>query len=57
MTAREQEVLNCVVEGATTKEIAAQLGIQPRTVEIHRHHVMQKMKVRSAVDVVRLLLT
>lgn len=57
LTAREREVLNFVTEGATTKEIALQFGIQPRTVEIHRHHVMQKMQVRSAVELVRLLST
>lgn len=57
LTAREREVLDFVTEGATTKEIALQLGIQPRTVEIHRHHVMQKMQVRSAVELVRLLST
>jgi FixJ family two-component response regulator len=55
LTTREREVLDIVAEGATTKEIAMQLGIQPRTVEIHRHHVMQKMQVRSAVELVRLL--
>ena len=57
LTTREREVLDFVAEGATTKEIATQLGIQPRTVEIHRHHVMQKMRVRSAVELVRLLST
>jgi FixJ family two-component response regulator len=57
LTMREREVLGFVNKGATTKEIAMQLGIQPRTVEIHRHHVMQKMQVRSAVELVRLLST
>ena len=56
LTPREREVLDLVVAGSTTKEVAAQLGIQPRTVEIHRHHVIQKMGVRSAVDLVRLFL-
>ncbi len=57
LTPREHEVLALVVTGHTNKEIAVQLGIQLRTVEMHRQRVMRKMEVRSAVALVNLLRT
>jgi two-component system, LuxR family, response regulator FixJ len=55
LTPREREVLNLVVAGDTNKEIAAQLGIGLRTVEMHRQQVMRKLGARSAVDLMHLL--
>jgi two-component system, LuxR family, response regulator FixJ len=55
LTPREREVLDLVVAGDTNKEIAAQLGIGLRTVEMHRQKVMRKLGVRSAVDLMHLL--
>ena len=55
LTPREREVLDLVVAGDTNKEIAAQLGIGLRTVEMHRQQVMRKLGVRSAVDLMHLL--
>lgn len=55
LTPREREVLNQVVRGMTNKEIATQLGIQVRTVEMHRQQVMRKLGARSAVDLVNLI--
>lgn len=54
LTAREQEVLQAIVEGKTNKEIADQLAISIKTVETHRSNIMRKLKVRSVVDLVRL---
>jgi two-component system response regulator FixJ len=49
-------VLECLVAGKANKVIAYELDISPRTVEIHRAHVMEKMQARSLSDVVRLAL-
>ena len=56
LTAREREVLEQLVAGRPNKIIAYELDISPRTVEIHRAHVMEKMQARSLSDVVRLAL-
>lgn len=56
LTAREREVLNLVVGGKANKQIAAELGIREKTVEVHRKHVMQKMSVHTVVDLVRIVL-
>ena len=50
----EREVLDLVVAGRSTKEIAEELGLSVKTVELHRHSVMHKMEARSSVDLVRL---
>jgi len=55
LTPREREVLDLVVAGDTNKEIAAQLHIGLRTVEMHRQKVMRKLGARSAVDLMHLL--
>ena len=51
---REREVLSLVVAGRANKEIARALNISPRTVEIHRAHVMEKMEADSLAELVRL---
>ncbi len=53
LTAREREVLRLTVEGRANTEIAAQLAISPRTVETHRTHLMRKLGLRTAADLVR----
>lgn len=50
---RELEVLRLFAEGLSYKETAAQLGISPRTVETHKNHLMEKMQVKSIVELVR----
>jgi two-component system response regulator DctR len=54
LTHREREVLRHVVSGETNKEIAAQLGLSYRTVEVHRRHIMEKVGARNAAELVRL---
>ena len=56
LTAREREVLEGLVAGLPNKTIAYDLGISPRTVEIHRARVMDKMQARSLSELVRLAL-
>jgi two-component system response regulator FixJ len=50
LTPREKQVMEYVVAGLTNKAIARELGLSPRTVELHRIHVMQKMGADNLVD-------
>ncbi|MEM9842980.1 MAG: response regulator [Pseudomonadota bacterium] len=54
LTPREMDVLECLVEGLTNKGIAQALAISPRTVEIHRAHVMEKLDADSLSSALRL---
>ena len=54
LTPREQEVLSGLVRGHPNKTIAFDLGISPRTVEVHRANVMSKLGVHSLSDALRL---
>jgi two-component system response regulator FixJ len=56
LTQREREVLDLVVAGRANKEIAAALRLSPKTVEVHRAHVMDKMQASSVAELVRLAL-
>ena len=53
LTPREKEIMNEVALGKMNKVIAYELDITTRTVELHRAHVMEKMKARSLADLVR----
>ena len=54
LSRREREVMQGLLSGMANKTIAHGLGISPRTVEIHRAHVMEKMRARSLSELVRL---
>ena len=56
LTAREREVFDAVAAGESNKSAAQLLGISPRTVEIYRANVMEKMQARSLADLVRMSL-
>lgn len=53
LSPREREVLDCVVAGKLNKNIADELGISVKTVEVHRARVMQKLGVRSIAELVQ----
>jgi two-component system response regulator FixJ len=57
LTPREKEVLDQLVEGHQNKMIAHNLDISPRTVEVYRGRVMDKLKARSIAELVRLALS
>jgi two-component system response regulator FixJ len=54
LSEREQQVLSAVVAGLPNKTIAYDLGISPRTVEVHRANIMTKMQARSLPELVRM---
>jgi DNA-binding NarL/FixJ family response regulator len=54
LTAREREVLALVAAGQTNKQVAAALGISPRTVEAHRESLMRKVGIRTVAGLTRL---
>lgn len=55
LTDREKEVLRHMLEGKLNKEIAAELGISRRTIEVHRWRIREKMQVRGIADLIRML--
>ena len=55
LTPREREVCDLVVSGLRNKQIADRLGTAEKTVKIHRGQVMQKLRVRSVVELVRMV--
>ncbi len=57
LTPREQEVMERVVQGRHNREIAAELGISVRTVEVHKSRLMAKLGVRNLPDLVRLAIS
>lgn len=50
LSAREREVMELMLRGLLNKQIADEMGIAIRTVEVHRAHVLEKFGVRSAVE-------
>jgi RNA polymerase sigma factor (sigma-70 family) len=57
LTVREKEVLQLMVAGHQNREIGAQLGISPRTVEVHKARVMEKLECRSLAELLCVKLT
>jgi len=57
LSRREQDVLAQIVAGASNKEAGRKLGISPRTIEVHRAHLMQKIGARNAADLIRIVMS
>jgi len=55
LTPREFEVMQLVIAGMLNKQIAGELGTAEKTVKVHRHRVMQKLRVTSVAELVRLV--
>lgn len=55
LTKREREVLELVVAGKLTKQIARELGVTVKTIEAHRSNLTKKMRVNSAIQLVRMV--
>ncbi|MHB1215226.1 MAG: response regulator transcription factor [Thiobacillus sp.] len=54
LSGREREIMGLAVSGLTSKEIARKLEISPRTVDVHRTHVMHKMGADNVADLVNM---
>ena len=57
LTARQQEVLQFIVDGLSAKDIAAKLSISHRTVEFHKAQLMQQLDLHSTVELIKFALT
>jgi two-component system response regulator FixJ len=57
LTPREREVLGQIASGASNKEDGRHLGISPRTIEVHRARIMEKLGAKNAADLVRIVLS
>ena len=57
LTPRERDVLDLLVQGLSQRDTAGRLGISPRTVEVYKARMMEKLQCRSVADVVRLAIT
>ncbi len=53
LTSREREVLQLLVEGKTTREVASDLQISAKTVETHRANLMRKLAIHNTAGLVR----
>jgi len=54
LTPRERQVLEAVLDGRSNKVSGMLFGISPRTVEVHRHRINQKLGARNTAELVRL---
>ncbi len=52
LTPRERQVLGLIIQGKANKLIAVEMGITQRTVEVHRHRVMEKMQAQSVAELI-----
>lgn len=55
LTEREREVLDHLLQGKLNKEIAGDLDVSPRTIEVHRARIREKMHARGIADLIRML--
>jgi FixJ family two-component response regulator len=55
LTSREFEVMQLVITGMLNKQIAGELGAAEKTIKVHRHRVMEKLRVTSVAELVRLV--
>lgn len=57
LTPREREILSFMVDGKPSKLVATTLQISPKTVDVHRSHVLEKMGVNSIAELVKLYMS
>lgn len=53
LTSREKEVLEVIAQGLTHRQIGDVLGISPRTVEVHKSRIMEKLKVKTLAELIK----
>jgi len=52
---REMQISHCIRDGLSSKEIAAMLKLSLKTVEVHRHNILKKLKIKNATSLVKLV--
>jgi FixJ family two-component response regulator len=57
LTPRERQVLQLIAQGMSNKEAGRDLGISPRTIEVHRARIMEKLGAKNTADLMRIVLT
>ena len=55
LTEREIQIINYIKEGLSSKEIAEQLNISLKTVEVHRHNILKKLKLKNSASLVNFI--
>ncbi len=55
LTEREMQIINHIREGHSSKEIASQLDISLKTVEVHRHNILKKLKLKNSASLVNFI--
>ncbi len=55
LTSRERDVLSQITAGSSNKQAGRELGISPRTIEVHRARIMEKLSARNTADLVRIV--
>ncbi|MCX7316428.1 MAG: LuxR C-terminal-related transcriptional regulator [Hyphomicrobiales bacterium] len=56
LTDREHDVLEAIIAGETSKMAARRFGLSPRTIEVHRAHILAKCGARNTADLLRIVL-
>ncbi|MGM2693077.1 response regulator transcription factor, partial [Bacillus cereus group sp. Bce032] len=55
LTEREIQIINQIKEGFSSKEIATHLNISLKTVEVHRHNILKKLKLKNSASLVNFI--
>ena len=55
LTEREIQIINLIKEGQSSKEIAQSLNISLKTVEVHRHNILKKLKLKNSASLVNFI--
>jgi DNA-binding NarL/FixJ family response regulator len=55
LTEREMDVVNLIVQGSQSKDISTKLNISIKTVEVHRHNIFKKLKLKNAVALIHFM--
>ena len=53
LTARQVQILTLIARGKSAKEIAAQLGLSPKTVDVHRGRIMERLRLNDIASLTR----
>jgi DNA-binding NarL/FixJ family response regulator len=57
LTEREMDVINLIRQGSSSKDISAKLEISIKTVEVHRHNILKKLKLKNAASLIHFMNT